>query len=219
MQSTAARRPGGRRFFPRRKVCQFCVDKVVIDYKDISRNRRLISEWGKIESRRKTGTCSPHQRQLALAIKRARFLAMLPYTGGHSLMELSRPDPRGDRGRRPFRGDAPQPTTYAPAAPVAAVESPVAEASVAEVAAVESPVAEASVAEVAAVESPVAEASVAEVAAAESPVAEASVAEVAAVESPVAEAPVAEAPFVEVAPGTEDVPAVEPDAAVEDSSK
>jgi ribosomal protein S18 len=133
MQSTAARRPGGRRFFPRRKVCQFCVDKVIIDYKDISRNRRLISEWGKIESRRKTGTCSPHQRQLALAIKRARFLAMLPYSGGHSLMELSRPDPRGDRGRRPFRGDAPQPTTYAPAGSAAApAAAPVAEAPAAE---------------------------------------------------------------------------------------
>ena len=73
MQSTRPttqqrRRPGGRRFFPRRKVCQFCVDKVTIDYKDVSRNRRFISEWGKIESRRKTGTCSPHQRQLALAM-------------------------------------------------------------------------------------------------------------------------------------------------------
>ena len=69
------RRPGGRRFFPRRKVCQFCVDKIkVIDYKDVSRIKRFVSEWGKIESRRKTGTCSPHQRHLALAIKRAAFM-------------------------------------------------------------------------------------------------------------------------------------------------
>jgi len=164
MQSTAARRPGGRRFFPRRKVCQFCVDKVIIDYKDISRNRRLISEWGKIESRRKTGTCSPHQRQLALAIKRARFLAMLPYSGGHSLMELSRPDPRGDRGRRPFRGDAPQPTTYAPAGSAGApAAAPVAEAPAAEPDAAEAPVAEAPAAEPdAAAEAPVAEAPAAE---------------------------------------------------------
>ena len=95
------RRPGGRRFFPRRKVCQFCVDKVAINYKDVPRIRRFISEWGKIESRRKTGTCSPHQRQLSLAIKRARYLALLPYTGSHSLVELARSDPRGDRGRRP----------------------------------------------------------------------------------------------------------------------
>jgi small subunit ribosomal protein S18 len=154
MQSTQKRRPGGRRFFPRRKVCQFCVDKVTIDYKDVTRNRRLISEWGKIESRRKTGTCSPHQRQLALAIKRDRFLALLPYTGGHSQIELSRPDPRGDRGRRPFRdappppqsaaeslgGDAPAvqasvaPAAVAPAAEAPAAEAPAAEAPAAEVA-------------------------------------------------------------------------------------
>ena len=104
------RRPGGRRFFPRRKVCQFCVDKVAINYKDVPRIRRFISEWGKIESRRKTGTCSPHQRQLSLAIKRARYLALLPYTGSHSLVELARSDPRGDRGRRPpFRPGGPPP--------------------------------------------------------------------------------------------------------------
>ena len=125
MESTQRRRPtGGRRFFPRRKVCQFCVDKVTIDYKDVSRNRRLISEWGKIESRRKTGTCSPHQRQLSLAIKRDRYLALLPYTGGHTQMELSRPDPRGDRGRRPFRDAPPPPSSGAPAP---AAEAPAAE--------------------------------------------------------------------------------------------
>ena len=130
------RRPGGRRFFPRRKVCQFCVDKVTIDYKDVARIRRFVSEWGKIESRRKTGTCSPHQRQLSLAIKRARYLAMLPYTGSHAQIELSRPDPRGDRGRRPFReGDGGRgPGGYdrqgggAPPAPVAAPTAATAEA-------------------------------------------------------------------------------------------
>jgi small subunit ribosomal protein S18 len=212
MQSTATRRPGGRRFFPRRKVCQFCVDKVVIDYKDISRNRRLISEWGKIESRRKTGTCSPHQRQLALAIKRARFLSMLPYTGGHSLMELARPDPRGDRGRRPFRGDAPQPTTYAPAA---SADAPAAGAVVDGAPATAAPVAGAVVADAVPVtDAPAAEAPAADVPVAEAPAAEAPVAEVA-----VAETPAAEAPAAEVAPATEDAPAVEPDAAVEDSSK
>lgn len=101
------RKPGGRRFFPRKKVCQFCVDKVqVIDYKDVPRIRRFISEWGKIESRRKTGTCSPHQRMLSLAIKRARYLALVPYTGAHSQIEMYRPEPRGDRRPR-FDRNAP----------------------------------------------------------------------------------------------------------------
>ena len=115
---TQRRRLGGRRFFPRRKVCQFCVDKVAINYKDVPRIRRFISEWGKIESRRKTGTCSPHQRQLSLAIKRARYLALLPYTGSHSLIELARSDPRGDRGRRPpFRPGGPAPRYDGPPPP------------------------------------------------------------------------------------------------------
>jgi small subunit ribosomal protein S18 len=101
------RKPGGRRFFPRKKVCQFCVDKVQhIDYKDVPRIRRFVSEWGKIESRRKTGTCSPHQRMLSLAIKRARFLAFIPYTGSHSQIEMYRPEPRGDRRPR-FDRNAP----------------------------------------------------------------------------------------------------------------
>lgn len=110
------RRPGGRRFFPRRKVCQFCVDKDIIDYKNVTRLKRFISDWGKIESRRKTGTCSPHQRQLSLAIKRAREMALLPYSGSHSLIELVRFDPRGDRGRRPSRFDGPPAPANAPPA-------------------------------------------------------------------------------------------------------
>ena len=72
------RRPRGRK--PRRKVCQFCVDKVAnIDYKDLNRLRRFISERGKILPRRMTGTCAKHQRQLSTAIKRARVIALLPY--------------------------------------------------------------------------------------------------------------------------------------------
>lgn len=71
-------RPRGRR--PRKKVCSFCVDKVHdIDYKDIPRLRRFISERAKIVPRRVTGTCARHQRQLTLAIKRARHIALLPY--------------------------------------------------------------------------------------------------------------------------------------------
>lgn len=73
------RRPRGRK--PRRKVCQFCVEKVQhIDYKDVARLRRFTSERGKILPRRMTGTCAKHQRQLSTAIKRARQIALLPYT-------------------------------------------------------------------------------------------------------------------------------------------
>ncbi|MDO4730874.1 MAG: 30S ribosomal protein S18 [Clostridia bacterium] len=65
----------------RRKVCVFCVDKVEsIDYKDVARLRRYISERAKILPRRVTGTCARHQRELTTAIKRARYLALLPYT-------------------------------------------------------------------------------------------------------------------------------------------
>src|SRR5438876_12314108 len=75
---------GGRKFTPRRKVCQFCVDKVKeVDYKDLGRLRRFLSERGKIEPRRKTGTCAKHQRWLTTALKRARELALLPYTAEH----------------------------------------------------------------------------------------------------------------------------------------
>ena len=64
----------------RRKVCGFCVDKVEnIDYKDIARLRRYMSERAKILPRRVTGTCAAHQRALTVAIKRARTLALLPY--------------------------------------------------------------------------------------------------------------------------------------------
>ena len=74
-----ARRPRGRK--PRRKVCTFCVDKIQhIDYKDIARLRRFTSERGKILPRRISGTCAKHQRQLSTAIKRARQIALLPYT-------------------------------------------------------------------------------------------------------------------------------------------
>ncbi len=73
-----------RRPFGRRKVCSFCVEKVKeIDYKDAGRLRRFVSDRGRIESRRKTGTCAKHQRWLAVALKRARHLAMLPYTPEH----------------------------------------------------------------------------------------------------------------------------------------
>ena len=64
----------------RKKVCGFCVDKIyTIDYKDIPRLRRYLSERSKIIPRRVTGTCAQHQRQLTVSVKRARHLALLPY--------------------------------------------------------------------------------------------------------------------------------------------
>ena len=65
---------------PRKKVCAFCVDKVEeIDYKDVAKLRKYISESGKILPRRMSGVCAKHQRILAEAIKRARVMALLPY--------------------------------------------------------------------------------------------------------------------------------------------
>jgi small subunit ribosomal protein S18 len=78
------RRQGRPRYIPRRKFCSLCVDKVeTIDYKDTAKLRHYILERGKIAPRRKTGTCAKHQRALALAIKRARHLALLPYVPAH----------------------------------------------------------------------------------------------------------------------------------------
>ncbi len=66
----------------RKKVCAFCVDKSnTIDYKDVAKLRRYITENGKILPRRQTGVCSIHQRELAEAIKRARIMALLPFKG------------------------------------------------------------------------------------------------------------------------------------------
>ena len=68
----------------RRKVCAFCADKSkTIDYKEVNRLRRYISERAKIEPRRKTGTCAQHQRALAVALKRARHVALLPVAPQH----------------------------------------------------------------------------------------------------------------------------------------
>ncbi len=70
---------GGRK--PRKKVCSFCVDKVeAIDYKETAKLKRFVTERGKILPRRISGNCAVHQRQLTSAIKRARQVALLPYT-------------------------------------------------------------------------------------------------------------------------------------------
>jgi small subunit ribosomal protein S18 len=80
-KSSGARRA---RYAPKRRVCQFCSDGVdVIDYKDPAKLHRYISDRGKIEPRRRTGSCAKHQRALARAIKRARHLALLPYAPAH----------------------------------------------------------------------------------------------------------------------------------------
>ena len=74
-------RPGSRmQKRPRKKMCSFCVDRVKeIDYKDVARLRKYVSERAKIVPRRVTGTCAKHQRELTTAIKRARVVALLPY--------------------------------------------------------------------------------------------------------------------------------------------
>src|SRR2546428_2168224 len=117
---------GGRR--PRRRVCSFCVEKVQkIDYKDVGRIRRYISERGKIDPRRKSGTCAKHQRMLTAALKRARFMALLPYTADHvrSLMSPQAramaggpPPPKPDRP--PYRPGGDFRPRYGPPPPVAA---------------------------------------------------------------------------------------------------
>ena len=69
-----------RRYYARPKVCQFCADRhMTIDYKQSDVMRRFVTEEGKIRPRRQTGTCALHQRALARAIKRARYIALLPY--------------------------------------------------------------------------------------------------------------------------------------------
>ncbi len=78
---------GGRpRFFARRKVCAFCVQHAKsVDYKNVDLLQRYVSERGRIDPRRKTGTCANHQRMLTEALKRARHLALLPFTFDHVL--------------------------------------------------------------------------------------------------------------------------------------
>mgnify|MGYP002539078386 CR=1 FL=1 len=67
---------------PRRKVCAFCQNKIdAIDYKDVNRLKKFITEKGKIIPRRASGVCAEHQRDLSVAIKRARYMALLPYVG------------------------------------------------------------------------------------------------------------------------------------------
>ena len=78
----AGPREGGRKFFRRKKVCKFCVEKIDgINYKDVRLLSQFVSEAGKIVPRRLTGVCTPHQGRLADAIKQARNIALLPFGG------------------------------------------------------------------------------------------------------------------------------------------
>ena len=78
MENKDIKRPAKRP--SRRKVCNFCVEKTeTIDYKDVAKLKKYLAESGKILPRRMTGVCARHQRELAVAIKRARQMALLPY--------------------------------------------------------------------------------------------------------------------------------------------
>ena len=115
-------RSGGRRF-QRTRVCQLCVDKAKsVDYKDTVKLGRYVSDRGRIEPRRRSGACAKHQRMVCEAIKRARHLALLPYTAGHvhtsgGVGIIERP-PRPRFDRRPRFNQEAAPVA---AAPVAAV--------------------------------------------------------------------------------------------------
>ena len=75
-------REGGRKYFRRKKVCKFCVEKIEnINYKDVRLLAQFVAESGKIVPRRLTGVCTPHQRRLSSAIKNARNIALLPFAG------------------------------------------------------------------------------------------------------------------------------------------
>lgn len=75
---------GERRFFAKPKFCQFCADKTLtIDYKKTDLLRKYVTEDGKIRPRRQTGACAKHQRVVAAAVKQARQVALLPFTGKH----------------------------------------------------------------------------------------------------------------------------------------
>ncbi len=131
---------GGRwngKFAAKRKFCAFCANKVeYIDYKDIAMLTRYISDRGKIEPRRRTGTCNRHQHALALAIKQARHIALLPFVPEHIHKQ----------------GMVPPLTTGAPKAEKAPAEAALAAEAPAVEAAAEAPVAEAPAAEEAAAE-------------------------------------------------------------------
>lgn len=98
-------------------MCTFCADKVQrIDFKEVARMRRYVSDRARIEPRRKTGACARHQRMLTTAIKRARHMALLPYTSEH-IREAMSPQARILAGGPPPPRLEPQPRPEPPAPP------------------------------------------------------------------------------------------------------
>ncbi len=97
------RRTGGappKKRWGRRKICRFCSDKnSVVDYKDIGPLRQFISERGKIVPRRISGSCALHQRQITLAIKRARLMALLPFSTSNTTDQYRSETQRQGMGR------------------------------------------------------------------------------------------------------------------------
>jgi len=81
MRNGKSSSPGKRRTFFQKKICRFCMDKITnIDYKDVKLLRNLLTERGKIIPSRISGNCATHQRKVTTAIKRARAIALIPYT-------------------------------------------------------------------------------------------------------------------------------------------
>ena len=108
------------RYVPKRKVCFFCANKnEVIDYKSPEKLRSYVSDMAKIDPRRRTGTCAKHQRAMATAIKRARHLALLPYTSDHSFTP-----PIAAGIQNAAAAAATTPTPAAPAAPAPVQQPP-----------------------------------------------------------------------------------------------
>jgi len=135
---------GGGKFVARRKVCTFCANKNTrIDYKDTGLLGRYLTDRAKILPRRRTGNCARHQRALATAIKRARYLALLPYTAEHiyemgSAYDIGRPYYRKEYHRPPAEAPAPvEAAAETPAVVEAVTEAPAEQAETAEKAAAE----------------------------------------------------------------------------------
>jgi len=85
-EEKVVKRPSGKKPMSRKKVCVFCVDKIdTLDYKDVAKLRKYVTEKGKIVPRRMSGTCAKHQRVVTEAIKRAREMALLPYVADKKL--------------------------------------------------------------------------------------------------------------------------------------
>lgn len=123
-------RPRGKRqYFRKKKVCKFCVEKIdFIDYKRADILSQFVQERGKILPRRMTGVCARHQRGLGVAIKRARNIALLPFSGSAAGTQAPRPVTPGAHGAHPPAAAAhPAPATAHPA-PVAAHPAPPTEA-------------------------------------------------------------------------------------------